>query len=201
MTAAWQSRTRSSLWSGSLLTPRPTVASSSINNERRCGKFRLANGILPDSCRLYADSPGATWLNPCKWDTSAPVISFSTNQPSVSTAVVAPRGAVMPIVIQDHGQLLSKNIGVTAGADLLIGVGDDSVRFEPASLISRTPSASNYQVIIPLQQEREHHGGKCALPFDESVWQSLASSEFDGDSNHRVFRTIGGDGNPDRNWN
>jgi hypothetical protein len=127
---------------------RATLYATSDQN----GAFRVANGIVPGSYRICAQAANATWLDPCRWGSPAPQVSFPSGNSSVSFALVVAKAAAVAIMVQDSGQLLAKNLGITAGADLLLGISDDAFRFQSAQLLSQTPTVRNYQILVPYDR-------------------------------------------------
>jgi hypothetical protein len=69
---------------------------------------------------LCARVQNSTWLNPCEWNFPTPTATVSRTNPVANVTITLKRGAVVPIRIDDVGQLLAKNEGKTPGAGLLL---------------------------------------------------------------------------------
>jgi hypothetical protein len=63
---------------------------------------------------------------------------------------VMKKAALVPIRLDDPGQLLAQHEGRTPGAHLLIGIANDARWFRPAVVTSRDAGGKNYQVLIPF---------------------------------------------------
>ncbi|MDQ2945860.1 MAG: hypothetical protein M3Y27_07960 [Acidobacteriota bacterium] len=100
--------------------------------------------------RLCAQVPNSTWLNPCEWGLQPPKVTLSFAQPGNSVTMILKKGVVVPIRIDDPGQFLSQNEGKTAGAHLLIGVGNDALVFRPLPVLPPGTSGANRQIVIPF---------------------------------------------------
>jgi hypothetical protein len=113
------------------------------------GAFRF-EGLPDGQYILCAQAPFSAWLNPCEWGLRPPMVTISRAQRSASLTFVLKKGAVVPIRVDDPGQLLRQHEGKTAGALLLLGVGSDSFVFHPALVASQESAGRNYRVVIPF---------------------------------------------------
>ncbi len=112
------------------------------------GSFRF-DQLMEGEYRICAQAPKTTWLNPCEWGLQPPVVSLSSSRSSASVAMVLNKGAAVPIRVDDPGQLLVQNEGRTAGAHILLGVGNDAFAFRPAPVISHDATGRTHQVVVP----------------------------------------------------
>ncbi|HEY7390444.1 MAG TPA: hypothetical protein VH640_18145 [Bryobacteraceae bacterium] len=113
------------------------------------GSFRF-DQLNDGTYRLCAQVPKSAWLNPCQWGLQAPIVTLSTANPSATVAVALKTGAVVPIRVDDPGQLLTHYEGTVPGAHLLIGIGTDARVFMPAAVISQDSGGRNQQVVVPF---------------------------------------------------
>ncbi|MBI1898206.1 MAG: carboxypeptidase regulatory-like domain-containing protein [Acidobacteria bacterium] len=113
------------------------------------GAFRF-EGLNDGTYQLCAQVPRSTWLNPCEWGAQPPVVVLSAAQGFAVVTLVIKKAAVVPIRLDDPGQLLAQDEGRTPGANLLIGVANDARWFRPAAVTSRDVGGKNYQVLVPF---------------------------------------------------
>jgi len=113
------------------------------------GTFQIT-GLRDGKYRLCAQVPGTAWLNPCQWALQPIAVALSDTQPTASVTIVMKKGAAVPIRVDDPGQLLSQHEGKTAGAHLLVGVGNDAFAFAPARVMSQDATGRNLEVVIPF---------------------------------------------------
>lgn len=126
------------------------------------GSFRFTG--LPDgSYRLCVQAPRTTWLDPCEWGFPAPTVSLTRTERSRTLAISLKKGAEVPIQVDDPSQLLSQNLGKTAGAHLLIGIRTAAATFRPAAVSLQELNGRTLRVVIP---------------FDRPVKMEVASSFF-----------------------
>jgi hypothetical protein len=78
------------------------------------------------------------------------VLALSSAQPTASAAIVLTKGAAVPIRVDDPTGSLAQNEGVTAGAQLLLGVGHAPYMFDTAMLTSQDANGRNYTIVIPF---------------------------------------------------
>ncbi len=81
---------------------------------------------------------------------SGPIVSVSSPGPAASATLVMKKGAVVPIRIDDPGQLLSQHEGKTPRARLLLGVGYGASVFRLVPLVSQDSGGRNHQIAIPF---------------------------------------------------
>jgi hypothetical protein len=113
------------------------------------GTFRFA-GLNDGSYQLCAQFPKSNWLNPCEWGPPPEIVALSATQGFAAVTLVMKKAAVVPIRLEDPGQLLAQHEVKTPGAQMLIGVANDSRWFRPAVVTSRDAGAKNYEVLIPF---------------------------------------------------
>lgn len=106
------------------------------------------------SYRICVQAPKSSWLNPCQWGLEYPKVTLAASQPSANAQVVLKKGAVLSILLEDPLQLLSQHEGRTRGANLLLGVADDTLGFMPARLISSDPGGKRLEVVVPFNSLR-----------------------------------------------
>jgi hypothetical protein len=104
--------------------------------------------------RLCAQAPRSAWLNPCQWGLQPTRVTLSAEQPIANAPIVMKKGAVVPIRIEDPGQLLAQHEGKTRGADLLVGVAHDAFGFMTARVVSRDTQGESLEVVIPFDSAR-----------------------------------------------
>ena len=112
------------------------------------GIFRFY-GLSSGTYEICTQVPKSVWLSSCSWGVPAQTVSISAAQPSGSVAIVLRKGAVVTVRVDDTAQLLASNEGKSAGADFLVGVGHDTLVFEPALVQSTDASGRTQQVVIP----------------------------------------------------
>jgi|SRR5271165_5710043 len=111
------------------------------------GAFRFAN-VGQGAYRLCAQAQDGTWLDPCDWGLGANTLAPAQNSSGVM--LVMRKGTVVPVRIDDPGQLLSRPPSGLMGAGLLIGFGSDTALFHALSLASADSTGRSYQVVIPF---------------------------------------------------
>ncbi len=112
------------------------------------GSFQF-QGLPGGTYRFCAYVPNSTWLNPCEWGFAGPVVPVSSSSPAASATLVMKKGAVVPIRIDDPGQLLSQHEGKTPRARLLLGLGYGASVFRLVPLVSQDSGGRNHQIAIP----------------------------------------------------
>jgi hypothetical protein len=113
------------------------------------GDFQFT-GLPEGNYALCPHTPNSAWLSPCDWNLPIPAASISRLAPSVKVTITLKRGAVVPIRIDDAGQLLTQHEGKTPGAGLLLGVSSPGFIFHPVPLTSKDSSGRNYQIVLPF---------------------------------------------------
>lgn len=112
------------------------------------GVFRF-DGLSSGSYGVCVQATGTVWLDPCDWGLSVPQVSIGSGQMNITLTVKMTKGAILPIRIDDSGQLLGQHLGKTPGADLLIGISRPGQPFRPTSAISEDGAGRNHQFIVP----------------------------------------------------
>ena len=138
---------------------RRTSATAPIGSD---GTFRFPPLDL-GTYRICVQVPGSAWLDPCDWGPGGLIVSLTGSRPSVNTAPVLKKGALLTVRMADAGQLLATHEGKTLGGHLLLGVASDSMFFHTAGIIAQDGNGRNYQLLIP---------------FDRAVNVSLTSTFF-----------------------
>lgn len=113
------------------------------------GAFRF-NGLNEGVYQLCAQVSKSVWLNPCEWGPTPPAVVLSAAQDFAPIALVMKKAAVVPIRLDDPGQLLAQSEGKTSAAVVLIGVANDAGWFRVAAVASRDATGKTYQVQVPF---------------------------------------------------
>jgi len=113
------------------------------------GTFRFS-GLNDGAYQLCAQIPKSVWLNPCEWGTKPPAVVLSAAQDFAAITLVMKKAAVVPIRLDDPGQLLAQSEGKTSAAVVLIGVANDAGWFRSAAVASRDATRKTYEVQIPF---------------------------------------------------
>jgi hypothetical protein len=120
----------------------------------KSGAFQFTR-LFAGKYRVCVQVPKGVWLNPCQWGLQYPRITLTSAQPVASAPLVLKKGAVIPILVEDPGQLLSQHEGKTRGASLLLGVANDTLGFMPARLASSDSNSKTMEVVIPFNSPRK----------------------------------------------
>jgi len=112
------------------------------------GVFQFA-GLPEGTYTLCVRVQGSTWLNPCEWNFPTPTAVISHSNPNTSVTIVLRRGAVVPVRIDDAGQLLAQHEGKTRGAGLLLTVSSPAFFFRLVPLVAHDSSGRNYEIVVP----------------------------------------------------
>jgi hypothetical protein len=78
------------------------------------------------------------------------IVTMSAAQPLSNVTIVLKKGAVVPVRVDDPGQLLTQHEGKMRGAHLLMGISNDASSFAPAVVVSKDPNGRDHQIIIPF---------------------------------------------------
>jgi len=113
------------------------------------GAFRF-DGLKAGSYGICIQATGTAWLDPCDWGLSVPQVAIGSGLMQPTVTVTLTRGAIVPIRIDDSGQLLGQHLGKTPGADLLIGISRLGQPFRPTSFVSEDGGGRNHQIVIPF---------------------------------------------------
>lgn len=113
------------------------------------GSFRF-DELNGGTYLLCAQVPQSAWVNPCQWGLQAPNVTLSSASPSATVAITLKKGAVVPIRVDDPGQLLTQYVGKIPGADLQIGVATDNLAFSSAPIVSQDSGGRNQQLVVPF---------------------------------------------------
>lgn len=140
------------------------------------GAFRF-DDVYEGQYRLCAQAPGTPWLDPCEWDLKPIATSLSGSQRSVTVGMVMKMGAVIPIRIDDPGQLLLTHEGKTPGAHLLLAVSNDALVFHPALITSRDARGRDQQIVIPFDTPVKLVAFSSFFRLADSVGLQLARTE------------------------
>jgi hypothetical protein len=112
------------------------------------GVFQFA-GLPEGTYTLCVRGQGSGWLNPCEWNLPTPTATISRTNPNASVTIILKRGAVVPVRIDDAGQLLAQHEGRTRGAGLFISVSSPGYFFRLVPLVAHDSSGRNYEIVIP----------------------------------------------------
>ncbi len=100
--------------------------------------------------RLCAQSSAGDWLDPCDWGLPLTSTTLSLAKTPLTVTVVMKKGAVVPVRIDDPGQLLLQGSATPQGAHLLAGVASDTSFFHTLPLVSADSTGRSYQIVIPF---------------------------------------------------
>ncbi len=114
------------------------------------GSFRLPE-IALGTYRICVQA-AAAWINPCEWGLDEPTVVLTLAQSSAAINVTLKKGALVPIHVNDPGQLISAHEGKTPGAQLILCVSTDALYSRNASFVSQDASGRNYQLLVPFDR-------------------------------------------------
>jgi hypothetical protein len=113
------------------------------------GAFQFTS--LPEGrYTVCARVQNSAWLNPCEWNFPTPTATISRTNPVANVTITLKRGAVIPVRIDDTGQLLAKNEGKTPGAGFLLTVLSPGYIFRLVPLVSQDSNGRNHQIVVPF---------------------------------------------------
>jgi hypothetical protein len=95
---------------------------------------------LAGSYTLCAAAANSNYLDPCDWGLPAPSPSISANSLRASATITLNRGVVIPVRLEDTGQLLTRHESKSLGAHIMLGVLSPGLRYHelPVELIVRS---------------------------------------------------------------
>lgn len=136
--------------------------------ERSPRPFEQKTGSLKDGAFFFGSlTPGqyelcvslalSTLLDPCVWKTQATKFNLSAGQMIVNVKLVLKQGVVVPIRIEDQGNLISTNSN-KAGAHILVGVPLPNGLIMPAKQSSNKGQLNkgpglDFEVLVPSDKD------------------------------------------------
>jgi hypothetical protein len=112
------------------------------------GTFQFT-GLPGGAYTLCVRAKGGDWLNPCEWNLPTPAATISRTNPNASVTIILKRGAIVPVRIDDAGQLLAQHEGKTRGAGLFLTVSSPGFFFRLVPLVAHDSSGRNYEIVVP----------------------------------------------------
>ncbi len=127
------------------------------------GSFTMA-GLPAGTYRLCAEHRAAGMLNPCLWSDEPILAAVAEGQTTQGRDIRMAKGAVLTVRLNDPRGLLSRYLGKTPGAHILVGIGRGTAPFMAATPSAADDTGRELTLLVPVD-----------TPLQASVFSSFFS--------------------------